>query len=162
MIAIFGVLGIISNLSLPIVLQSFGIRTFSLFAILSSLLFPLTAILTNDYRYVLVAGCVGLFGGAQKVGTSTAMTSLATEMDIPQGQLQGERASMLALLKISMPLVYGMLYLKGKAWNGMNAMGSADAAVGLEMIMGKIGRKLPFVLNVVLGICAFGVTWQNL
>jgi hypothetical protein len=29
-------------------------------------------------------------------------------------------------------------------------------------VMGRIGRKLPFVLNVVLGLCAFAVTWQNL
>ena len=39
---------------------------------------------------------------------------------------------------------------------------SAVAAVGLEMITRKIGRKLPFVMNVFLGICAFAVTWQHL
>lgn len=88
------------------------------------------------------------------------MTSLANELGIPQGQLQGEKASMLALLKIGSPIVYGMLYLKGKAWDSSSSVG--DAAVGLEMIMGKIGKKLPFVLNVILGMFAFAVTWQNL
>ena len=69
-------------------------------AVASSLLFPITTILTTNYRYVLMAGVIGLYGGAQKVGTTTAMTSLASELGVPQGQLQGEKASMVALLKI--------------------------------------------------------------
>lgn len=66
-VALFGILGIVSNMSLPLVLESMGLRTFSLFAILSSLLFPLAAIFTNSYRLVLLAGCIGLYGGVQKV-----------------------------------------------------------------------------------------------
>jgi len=66
-VALFGILGIVSNMSLPLVLESMGLRTFSLFAILSSLLFPLATIFTNSYRLVLLAGCIGLYGGVQKV-----------------------------------------------------------------------------------------------
>lgn len=163
-VALFGILGIVSNISLPLVLQSVGLRNFSLFAIASSLLIPVTILFTDSYRYIVLAGCLGLFGGTQKVGTSTVMTSLATESGIPQGQVQGEKASMLALLKISMPLVYSALYLKGKAWSsGSSTDGMSNtASAGLELLTEKIGRKLPYVLNIVLGICAFGVAWQNL
>mmetsp|Transcript_25076 Transcript_25076/g.45365 ORF Transcript_25076/g.45365 Transcript_25076/m.45365 type:complete len:678 (+) Transcript_25076:80-2113(+) len=162
-VALFGILGIVSNISLPLILQSFGLRNFSLFAIASSLLIPVTILFTDSYRYIILAGCLGLYGGTQKVGTSTVMTSLATESGIPQGQVQGEKASMLALLKISMPLVYSALYLKGKAWSSGSSDGMSNtAAVGLDFLTEKIGRKLPYVLNIVLGICAFGVTWQNL
>ena len=113
-----------------------------------------------------------MLAGVQKLGTSAAMTSLATELRIPQGRLQGEKASMLALLKIGCPIVYGMLYLKGSAWKNNSIERAAAAAAGasgdkavvdwLDAIMNKVGRKLPFVLNVLLGICAFGVSWQNL
>ncbi|KAL7534443.1 hypothetical protein ACHAXR_005880 [Thalassiosira sp. AJA248-18] len=162
MVALFGIIGITSNISLPLVLQYFGLRSFSLFATFSSLFFPLTAIFADSYRPVLVAGCIGLYAATQKVGTSAAMTSLATELGVPQGQLQGEKASMLALLKIGCPVVYSMLYLKGKSWSSDSASSMGGTAIGLEIITRKIGRKLPFVLNIVLGCCAFAVTWQNL
>lgn len=147
-------------MSVPLILRSFGLRTFSLFAIVSSLLFPVTAIITGSYRLALVAGCVGLFGGAQKVGTSAAMTSLASDLGVPQGKLQGEKASMLALLKIGSPIAYGALYLRGKAWSAAFDVGGDVSK--LEAILGRFGRKLPFVLNIILGICAYAVTWQNL
>ena len=148
-------------MSLPLVLQSLGIRNFTLFSILSSLFFPLTTIFTDNHRLAILAGCLGLYGAAQKVGTISALTSLANELGIPQGKLQGEKASMLALLRIGTPIVYSMLYLRGKAWSGGSMVGENNAP-GVEMIMGKIGRKLPFVLNVVLGISAFAVTFRNL
>lgn len=153
-------------MSVPLVLGSIGLRSFSLLATCSSLLFPLATLLTDSYRSVVVAGCVGLLGNAQKLGTSAAMASLASELGVPQGKLQGEKASMLALLKIGSPIIYGMLYLRGKAWSvggvdGMGGVGGPDK-VWSDIVMGRIGRKLPFVLNVVLGLCAFAVTWQNL
>lgn len=167
--ALFGILGIVSNLSVPLVLGYLGLRSFSLLATCSSLLFPLATLLTDSYRCVVAAGCIGLLGGAQKLGTGAAMASLATELGVPQGRLQGEKASMLALLKIVSPIVYGMLYLRGKAWSvggggigdGTGGVGGADK-VWSDVVMGNIGRKLPFVLNVLLGLAAFAVTWQNL
>jgi hypothetical protein len=170
--ALFGILSIVSNVSVPFIIQSLGVRTLSLLAIASSLIFPLTTIVTHSYRHVLAAACLGMLAGVQKLGTSAAMTSLATELRIPQGRLQGEKASMLALLKIGCPIVYGMLYLKGSAWKnnsieraaaaGAGAGGDKALVVWLDATMNKVGRKLPFVLNVLLGICAFGVSWQNL
>jgi DHA1 family multidrug resistance protein-like MFS transporter len=162
-VALFGVLGILSNSSLSLIVGRLGLRKFSLFAIVSSLFFPLTAIFTNSYRYVMIAGIFGLYSGAQKVGTTAAITSLANELELPQGQLQGEKASMSALLKIICPVIYSTLYLKGKEWSSMG-IGDDDRAnkLGLQMIMGKIGKKLPFVLNCILSVMAFAVTWQNL
>jgi hypothetical protein len=165
--ALFGILGIVSNVSVPLVLGSIGLRSFSLLATLSSLFFPLTTLLADSYRYVVCAGCIGMLGNAQKLGTNAAMASLATELGVQQGMLQGEKASMLALLKIVSPIVYGMLYIRGKAWSAGgdgNAMGGVDGGgkVWSNVAMSKIGRKLPFALNVLLGMCAFAVTWKNL
>eukprot|EP00984_Skeletonema_dohrnii_P003863 scaffold1333_cov130-Skeletonema_dohrnii-CCMP3373.AAC.16 len=160
-VALFGVLGIVSNTTLSLIVKQMGLRTFSLFAIVSSLFFPMTAIFTNNYRNVLIAGSIGLYSGAQKVGTTTAITSLANERGIPQGQLQGEKASMLALLKIGCPVIYSALYLKGKEWN-MSMNDTEGNKLALQMIMGKFGKKMPFVLNCILGVIAFIVTWQNM
>ena len=162
-VALFGVLGILSNSSLSLIVGRLGLRKFSLFAIVSSLFFPLTAIFTNSYRYVMVAGIFGLYSGAQKVGTTAAITSLANSLGLPQGQLQGEKASMSALLKIICPVIYSTLYLKGKEWSSMG-IGDDNGAnkLGLQMIMRKLGKKLPFVLNCILSVMAFAVTWQNM
>ena len=146
-------------MSIPLILQRFGLRSVSLFAILSSLFFPITTLFTSSSQTVLLAGCLGLYASAQKVGTSAAMTSLANDLGVPQGRLQGEKASMLALLKVICPLVYSELYLRGKAWSSIAS--SSGSGIGTHVV-GKIGRKLPFVLNIILGLCAFAVAWQNL
>ena len=160
LIALFGVLGIVSNLSLPLLINKLGLRNFSLLAIASSFLFPLTAIISSNYRPVLIAGCVGLYSGCQKIGTSTAMTSLASTIGVKQGQLQGEKASMLALLRIMCPIIYGMLYLRGKEWSLSSNSDSIESA--LSLVKGFIGTKLPFVLNILLGVVAFVITWKNI
>ena len=89
------------------------------------------------------------------------MISLASELDIPQGELQGSKASMLALCKITSPIVYGWLYLKGKSWDTSSSSVIRDT-VGVEFITDKIGSKLPFVLNVILGLSAFALTWVSM
>ena len=167
LVAAFGILGIVSNISVPFMIRSLGLRSFSLFATVSSLLFPITTLLVESYKIVVAAGCIGLFGSAQKLGTNAAMTTLASELGVPQGRLQGEKASMLALLKIGSPIVYGMLYLRGKTWSSAYAAsgGKNDGVVDKvlsNVVMGKIGMKLPFVLNVILGLCALVISWQNL
>jgi DHA1 family multidrug resistance protein-like MFS transporter len=160
LIALFGVLGIISNLSLTLILNSLGLRSFSILAIVSSLFFPVTTIFTSSYQPVLIAGCLGLYSGCQKIGTSTAMTALASENGVKQGQLQGEKASMLALLRIICPVVYGMLYLRGKEWSLLSETGEAINA--LRLVKGWIGTKLPFMLNIVFSLVALIITWKNI
>ena len=166
LVAAFGILGIVSNISVPYMIQLLGLRSFSLFATVSSLFFPISTLFVESYKIVVAAGCIGLYGSAQKLGTNAAMTSLATDLGVPQGRLQGEKASMLALLKIGSPIVYGMLYLRGKSWNSAYAAaggknGVVDKVLS-NIVMGKIGMKLPFVLNVILGLCALVISWQNL
>ena len=167
LVAAFGILGIVSNISVPFMIRSLGLRSFSLFATVSSLLFPITTLLVESYKIVVAAGCIGLYGSAQKLGTNAAMTTLANELGLLQGRLQGEKASMLALLKIGSPIVYGMLYLRGKTWSSAYAAsgwkndGVVDKVLS-NVVMGKIGMKLPFVLNVILGLCALVISWQNL
>ena len=89
------------------------------------------------------------------------MTSLATEMGVKQGQLQGEKASMLALLRIICPVLYGSLYLKGKEW-GLHHDNSARSANLLSLTKRTIGTKLPFVLNIILSILALYLAWKNI
>ena len=54
-----------------------------------------------------------------------------------QGQLSGDRANMAATLKVIGPLLYGALYVKGKA-------------AGLP--------QLPFLLNIALTLAALALT----
>ena len=97
------------------------------------------------------------------MGTTTAITSLANDLGLPQGQLQGEKASMLALLKIICPVIYSMLYLKGKEWSSIGSGNeNKKTELALQVIMGKLGKKLPFVLNCFLSVMAFAVSWKNL
>lgn len=103
---------------------------------------------------------MGLYSSTQKIGTSAAMTSLASELGVRQGQLQGEKASMLALFRILCPVVYGMLYLMGKEWSSERENGMMEGT--LSLMRGWIGTKLPFVLNIILGIVAFVITWINI
>ena len=93
---------------------------------------------------------------------TTAMTSLATEMGVKQGQLQGEKASMLALLRIVCPVLYGALYLKGKEWGLHHDETAIRANNLLSLMKGYIGLKLPFVLNIILSVLAFFLAWKNI
>ena len=61
------------------------------------------------------------------------MTAEGARQNIPQGQLSGDRANMIAWLKVIGPLIYGQLYLQG-------------SAVGLP--------AAPFFLNVLLTVAA--------
>ena len=156
LIALFGVLGIICNISLSPLVQRFGLRWFSLFAIASSMLFPITTLFTDTYRYVVVAAVLGLFGQAQKIGTSAAIAGLANDLAVPMGKLQGEKASLLALLKIIVPVMYSSLYLIGKRWKTMTGTSR------VVLIERTIGQKLPFVMNVLLGALTFMLTWRHI
>lgn len=92
------------------------------------------------------------------------MTSLAYDLGIPQGELAGQKASMSALLKIICPVLYSWLYLKGKSMSVDVTEGSSDSTpfLGIATVLGKVGGKMPFLLNVLLGLVAFGVTWKNI
>ena len=61
------------------------------------------------------------------------MTSEGAKLGIPQGQLSGDRANLVAWLKVVGPLLYGSLYVRG---------------------VGAGVPQAPFLLNVVLTAAA--------
>ena len=50
------------------------------------------------------------------------------------------------------------MFLKGK----LMVDGKYFSAMGPEGLAGRMGRRLPFVLNVILGMISLIVTWQIL
>ena len=81
---------------------------------------------------------MGFLGAAQSMGINAALVSQARESGVPQGELAGERASLVAMLKVIGPILYSTLYVQGR---------------------GKLGLKqLPFVFNICLAASAFVVS----
>ena len=70
-----------------------------------------------------------MLGPARTLGVTTMITSEGVKREIPQGQLSGDRANMVAWLKVIGPLLYGQLYVRG-------------SGIGLP--------QSPFILNAVL------------
>jgi hypothetical protein len=46
----------------------------------------------------------------------------ANHSGLPQGEMAGERASLMALLKVLGPVVYSTLYLQGRQWFGTSIL----------------------------------------
>ena len=89
-----------------------------------------------SHEAALACAAVGFLGPARTLGASTSLTNLAGRRKIPQGRLSGDRANLVAWLKILGPLVYGKLYVAGLA----------------------AGRPaLPFALNIGLTLCALAL-----
>lgn len=61
---------------------------------------------------------------------------------LPQGELAGERSSLLALLKVVGPTLYSQLYIQGSGKLGMN--------------------NLPFLFNIALCVTAFVIARSSL
>lgn len=61
---------------------------------------------------------------------------------LPQGELAGERASLLALLKVVGPILYSTLYIQGQRWMGTSI--------------------LPFLLNLGLSVVALIISLPHL
>ena len=58
-------------------------------------------------------------GAAQTIGIIAALVSAGTQSGLPQGELAGERSSLLALLKVVGPFLYSFLYVQGSGALGM-------------------------------------------
>jgi len=130
-IALVGLIGIVSNAASRVLIPRIGLKRFTSIAILSSLAFPIGTFFS--YGGALVGACLGCLASAQKLGIMAAIAAQGTKAGVPQGQLAGERASLLALLKVIGPVLYSALYRKGT----------------------KIGMpNLPFVFNMVLSVAA--------
>ena len=105
--------GVVSNLAAGKFIGKIGLRPFAAIATASSLIYHLGFCLS--YRTALICACIGWLGPARAVAGSSLLTSVGARMGMPQGQLSGDRANLVAILKVLGPLVYGQAFLFGKA-----------------------------------------------
>lgn len=136
-IALWSVTGICANTIGSFFVRSLGIKRFMGIATLSSICAPMGATFFG-FRGTVLGTIMGFLGSAQSMGINGALVSQARESGVPQGELAGERASLVAMLKVIGPILYSTLYVQGR---------------------GKLGMKqLPFVFNICLAASAFVVS----
>jgi MFS family permease len=114
-LALFGIVGIAANTASSLFVKAWGIRRFTAVAILSRL-FATVATISFGYRGTVVGLMVGFLGSAQAIGIVAALISEGTKSGLPQGEMAGERAALVALLKVIGPIWYSTLYLQGQRW----------------------------------------------
>jgi len=124
--------GVVSNLVGGTLIRKLGLRPFTALATASTLLLWI-GFSTAHLQVALICAGVGFLGPARTLGATTMMTSEGAKLGIPQGQLSGDRANLVAWLKVVGPLVYGALYVRG-------------VSAGVP--------QAPFLLNVVLTAAA--------
>jgi len=106
--------GVIANTLSATLIKRLGLQLFTLLCTGSTLLFW-AGFSTGVPRVAMVGAAAGLLGPARTLGASTMITSEGSRLGIPQGQLSGDRANLVAWLKVLGPLVYGQLYVTGTA-----------------------------------------------
>jgi MFS family permease len=133
-VAIFGVLGLAANILGSILVNKLGIRRYT--AVTSFLIIiPSIGASFFGFQGLLVGYLFGFLGLAQNLGIMAAMVSEAKQQGIPIGELAGQRASLIALVKVIGPIWYSTLYVQGqRLWNI---------------------PSLPFMFNACLGILVF-------
>ena len=65
------------------------------------------------YKAALIGAVAGFMGSAQSLGVKATLTTKVTALGVKQGEFAGEKASLLAMVKIGCPLLYGSLYVLG-------------------------------------------------
>lgn len=129
LVAITGVMGIVANGMGSVLVKQIGIKKFTGLAIVSRMLSPIGCVI-DGVRGNVAGTIVGFLGGAQSIGITAALVSEGAQSGLPQGELAGERSSLLAMLKVAGPLMYSFLFIQGQKYFGLNF--------------------LPFVLNISL------------
>jgi hypothetical protein len=76
------------------------------------------------------------------VAFSANLAASCSNSSLPQGELAGERSSLLALLNVVGPTLYSQLYIQGSGKLGMN--------------------NLPFLFNIALCVAAFIIARSSL
>ena len=104
--------GVVSNLIGGTLIRKLGLRAFTALATGSTLLLW-AGFSTAKLKIALICAGVGFLGPARTLGATTMMASQGAKLGIPQGQLSGDRANLVAWLKVIGPLVYGALYVRG-------------------------------------------------
>jgi MFS family permease len=114
-LALYGIVGIAANTASSLLVKAWGIRRFTAVAILSRL-FATVATIVFGFRGTVTGLIVGFLGSAQAIGIVAALISEGTKSGLPQGEMAGERAALVALLKVIGPIWYSTLYLQGQRW----------------------------------------------
>jgi predicted MFS family arabinose efflux permease len=136
-IAMFGVIGICGNVVGSVLVRRIGIKRFTAIATLSSICIPIGATFFQ-FRGLKIGALIGFLSSAQRMGITAALVSEGAKSGVPQGELAGERSSIVALLKVVGPIWYSMLYVQGKNLIGV--------------------KNLPFIFNIVISLLAFSIS----
>lgn len=113
--AMLGVLGIAANTIGSMLVQTMGLRHFTVLAILSSMCNPLGAILYG-FRGMVAGMIIGCLGFAQSLGVNAMLVSEGVKSGVSAGELAGEISGLTAILKVIGPIFYGALFTKGREW----------------------------------------------
>lgn len=106
--------GVLANVMSGALIKRLGLQLFTIISTASTLVFW-AGFSTGVPKVAMIGAVVGLLGPARTLGASTMITSEGSRLGIPQGQLSGDRANLVAWLKVLGPLVYGQLYVAGTA-----------------------------------------------
>lgn len=138
-IKLWGGTGLLSSILGSALIGKFGIKRFTTLAILSSLCFPLGACIS--YRAGLMGMVIGFLSASQSIGVQAELVVQAGKFDgANQGELAGERASLLALTKVVGPLIYGGIFFAGSTVRIPQLMFAFDCA--LAFIALQISRYI--------------------
>lgn len=140
-LALYGVVGIVSNTAGSRLVRRMGIKRFTALAILSRILASIGTVFFG-YQGSVIGLIIGFLGGAQSIGILAALVSEGAQSGLPQGELAGERAALMALLKIIGPIWYSTLYTQGRRY--MNT------------------SYLPFLFNLGLSVVALILSQRHL
>ena len=133
LIALVGTLGIVANTASRYLIPSMGLKWFTTVATLSSVCFPFGMLFS--YNGAVAGACMGWLSAAQNLGVMAEMTAQASKLGIPQGQLAGERVSLLALLKVVGPIFYSALHMKGNQASIPNLPFLFNASLAIVALM---------------------------
>ena len=126
--------GVIANVVGGRLIKALGLQLFTAIATVSTLLFWV-GFSTGQLRLAVACAAVGLLGPARTLGATTVMTTEGARLGVPQGQLSGDRANMMAWLKVLGPLAYGTLYVRGVQAGVPTAPFIANAALTLASLV---------------------------
>jgi hypothetical protein len=139
--ALFGGINVLSHAVGGVLVRRMGIRHFTILAVASKLM---TAVGTACFGYhgSVIGLLLGFLGAAQTLGIVAALVAAGTATGLPQGELAGERAALLALLKVVGPILYSALLVQGEQWWGT--------------------KRCPLFFNIGLSVVALLVSWVHL
>lgn len=140
-LALYGLVGILANGCGSFLIKRIGTKHFTLLAICSRLVSTAGTVFFG-YEGAVVGILVGFLGAAQSIGILAALVAAGTKSGLPQGELAGERSSLMALLKVVGPIWYSFLYIEGSS------------------VMGT--PNLPFLFNILVCAVSLAVTQFNL